>query len=311
LIIGGVPVVVSGTLTLQGLADAINNTPDIPVTASIVSAAGRYQMVLTGKTTGQAGAFTIANELAGGAGIAFSAANARDARDAEATVNGVAVTSASNTLEGVIPGATVTLLKRTATPVSVTVGRDTDAVAKAVETFVAAYNDLVSFFDEQNQSAAQQKTGSIGRDSVMRSLRSALREGLNRQFAPDGPLQYLTHVGIRFERTGKLSFDRATFDTASQDLAGLQAFLAGEGPSGAFDAVRSVVKEYSGLIPGVRSRVDEEMQRLDDRMAAMEARLAIRQAALQREYAAADRIMSSLNSQMGSLSSLNSQYSQF
>jgi flagellar hook-associated protein 2 len=314
LIIGGVAVTVTGETTLQGLADAINSTPDIGVTATIVSASGQYQLVLTGRQTGLANAFTVASNLTGGSGAVFSAANAVDASDADVLVNNVHVTSANNSLDGAVPGTTLTLLKETTAPVTVTVGRDLSSIEQALQSFVTAYNDLVKFFDDQNASAAEGKSASIGRDGVMRSLRAGLREGLNRQFSTSGKLQYLSHVGIRFERTGKLSLDKAAFDNAAVDLAGLQAFVAGSGMTGAFDAVQAIVKEYvgaGGLVPNAQTRLSAEMQRLDTRMVNMEARLAIRQESLQREYAAADMAMSQLNGQMGALSSLGSQYQLF
>ena len=312
LTIGGVTVAITGDTTLQGLAGAINSTADVPVTATVVAAAGQYQMVLTGKETGLANAFTVANSLTGGSGAVFSATNAVEASDADLLVNNVHVTSATNAVTGAIPGTTLTLLGETTTPVTVTVGRDLSSIESALQSFVTAYNDLVQFVDDQNASAAQGQTASIGRDGVTRSLRAALREGLNRQYGSGGALQYLSQIGIQFERSGKLGLDEATFDRAALDLGGLESFVAGS--TGAFAAIQSIVDQYvgaDGLVPNAQTRLGDEMQRLDTRMAAMEARLAIRQQALQKEYAAADMAMTQLNSQAGSLSSLSSQYQSF
>ena len=72
LTIGGIDVVIGGDVTLQGLVDAINNSTDIPVTASVLSSApNTYQLVLTGNDTGLANAFAITNGLSGGAGVTF------------------------------------------------------------------------------------------------------------------------------------------------------------------------------------------------------------------------------------------------
>ena len=51
--VGGKTVTLSGGVTLQGLADAINGTDDIGVTATIVNTTGGYQLVMTGKDTGR------------------------------------------------------------------------------------------------------------------------------------------------------------------------------------------------------------------------------------------------------------------
>jgi flagellar hook-associated protein 2 len=312
LTIGGVPITITGDVTLQGLADAINSSDASPATASIVAAAGQYQLVLTGKQTGLSSAFTIANALTGGAGIAFSAASAVEASDADLLVNNVRVTSATNTVDGAVPGATLTLLRQTTSPVTVTVGRDLSSTRSALQSFVGAYNDLLQFFSDQGASAAKGDTSSIARDSVVRSLQASLREALGRQYGATGSFQYLSQVGLGFDRTGKLTFDQAAFDAATARLGDLQSFVSGK--AGAFSAIQSVIDGYvgsDGLVPGAQTRIGDQMSRLDRRISDMEAQLAIRQQSLQQQYAAADAVMTQLNSQVSSLSSLSSVYKLF
>src|SRR6185436_4597565 len=102
LVINGVAVAVTVPATLQDLADAINANDDVAVNAAVVSPApGSYQLVLTGKATGSANAFTITNNLTGGSGISFGA-NAQSALNAQFTVNNIAVQSATNNVDDVI-----------------------------------------------------------------------------------------------------------------------------------------------------------------------------------------------------------------
>ncbi len=309
LVFGGVTVTIDSDTTLQGLADAINSTADAPATATIVAAGGQYQMVLTGKTTGLASAFTVAANLTGGSGVAFSATNAVEASDADLLVNNVHVTSATNTVDGAVPGATLTLLKPSATPVTVTVGQDLSSIKTALQSFVSAYNDLVQFVGDQNAAAAKGDTTSIGRDSVVRSLRAALREGLTSQYGTSGAFQYLSQIGVQFDHTGTLSLDEGTLDAATVNVADLQKLVAGS--TGAFGSIRSIVEQYvgaDGLVPNAKTRLGDEMSRLDDRITNMTARLAIRQQMLQREYSAADAVMTQLQSQMSAIASLSSNF---
>ena len=106
LTIGGVAVTLTGDVTLDGLADAINSTPGIGVSASVVQNGSNFQLVLTGQSTGAANTFAITNGLSGGAGVAFSATNAQDASNAEGTVNGIAFSTPTNTISGVVPMST-------------------------------------------------------------------------------------------------------------------------------------------------------------------------------------------------------------
>ena len=61
---------------------------------------------------------------------------AQSAANAQATINGIAVSSASNTLSGVIGGITFTLGKTTTQPVSVNVTANTAAIQSNVSGFV-------------------------------------------------------------------------------------------------------------------------------------------------------------------------------
>jgi len=82
--------------------------------------------------------------LGGGAQMTL----AQSAANAQATINGIAVESSSNTLDSVIDGITFNLGKVTTQPVTVNVTRNTDAIKTMVGAFVAAYNQLNSFLSE-------------------------------------------------------------------------------------------------------------------------------------------------------------------
>ena len=132
LTIGGVSVNLTGPVTLNGLAEAINGTPDIGVTASVVRSGTSYQLVLTGKETGAAASFAVSSGLSGGSGVGFSATNAQTAQDASFTINNVPVNSSSNTVEGAIPGTTLTLQQESATPVTIMITADLSSVEELV-----------------------------------------------------------------------------------------------------------------------------------------------------------------------------------
>ena len=314
LVINGVTVTVGSPVTLQTLAEAINQTPDVGVVATLVNAGGHYQLVLTATQTGRANAFSIQNNLSGGAGVSFSSTNAVEASDADVLVNNIRVTSSTNTIEDAIPGAALTVSKKNpGVAVSVTISRDDSVTKSNVQAFVSAYNDLVSFFTAQSTSAGQGDASSIGHDAVVRQLRNSLREVISRAFTGSGAFSNLSQVGIEFTRTGELKLNEDMFDAASRDhLSDLQQLFQGSG--GAFSAVASAIGVFTdsdGLVPGASARLDTQMRNMDTRIAALEARLAVRQQSLQAEYAAADAAMTQLNNQASALTSLGNQYSLF
>lgn len=317
LTIGGVTVSISGDVTLQGLADAINGTADVPVTASIVQNGANYQLVLTGRETGADHAFTLTNNLTGGSGVAFSATNAQEASNASGTVNGIPFSGPTNTIEGVIPGSSLTLYKEEPTnPVVITITADRSSVKELIRKVQAAYNEVVSFIDDQQRASAERNPSSIGGDPLVRSLRSQLAQVLVGERAVGGPFTAISQVGLGFSRTGQLEFNEAAFDAAlDQDPEAVQRLFRGDGVNdGAFTAFLTTIESYTaagGLIPTAQRRLDDQVLKIGDRIDDFELRLEARRVALQKEFTAADLAMKQLNSSLGQLGSLAGSFGSF
>lgn len=326
--VDGVTVNLSVPVTLQELADAINSTNDITVTATAVAnGASSYQLVLTGNSTGAANGFTLANGLTGGSGVTFSdfdsdgttgdsvEDNAVQATDASATVNNITVSSATNTIDGAIPGATLTLLKKDpAVTNTATVSRDDEALRTLVDDFVTAYNDLTQYLDQQFQDSGNGESGAIGRDGLLRGLRTSLRSSLSSSFATGGAYSYLAEIGLGSDRNGQLILDDTAFNKALSDgFSDVQTLFLGDGATaGAFSTMTDLLSSYTesgGLVADVQQRLDSQVSRLDDRILKFEERLAVREAALLEEFIAADLAISRLNTQQDALSSLLTQFS--
>ena len=320
LTIGGINVTLTGPVTLRALADAINATGTAPATASIIETApGAFRLLLTGKDAGTAHAFTVTNGLTGttlaftdtnGDGTSGDSAadNAVQASDASVLINNVLVTSASNTLDTGIPGVTMTLLQKDPTKtVVVTVARDGQKLFDRVNAFVSAYNELITFSDDQTAAANHGTSGTLGHDSMLRTLRNSLRAALTSAYG-SGAYTRLAEIGLGFSRTGQLTLDEKTLAAAVQaDPSQVEQLFAGGG-NGAFAGVTALITDYTksgGFVSGARTRVSDELGRLARRIDDMQARLAIRRAALQQEFIAADQAMSRLNNQSTALSSLN------
>jgi flagellar hook-associated protein 2 len=325
-----VEIVVTASMTLQQLADAINASADAPVNASVVQAApGSYRLVLTGRSTGADHAFTIVSTLSGGEGVTFADGgtpngvygeagdgNTQEARNAAFTVNGLPIASAGNVVSDVVPGVTLTLSQedpaRTAT---VTVKRDTAKSAETIEKFVTAYNDLLTFYKDQNTAAIAGKPN-IGRDPVLRGLRDALRTVMQDEYPGTGSYGRLSTVGVEIDSTGKLKLNKTKLEEALKaSPADVQKLFSGaDGESGAFGAMRTLLAEYTksgGIVATVRQNLGDQVSNISKRLDTMEARLAARRVALQQEYIAADMAMTQMKSQSSSLSAIGAQYRLF
>ncbi len=188
-------------------------TADSPATASIVQTSpGAYKLVLSGKNTGATNAFTITNSLTGGTPPALTDTT-QTAINAAFTVNGLAVTSASNTVSDVVAGVTLSLTKKDpATTVTVKVERDTDKSKALINKFISAYNDLQTFAKDQTTAAMAGKA-SIGRDPLLRGLREALRSASMDEYT-GGSMTRLAEIGVGFDQAGKMVLDSEVFDDA-------------------------------------------------------------------------------------------------
>ncbi|MGI8671497.1 MAG: flagellar filament capping protein FliD [Luteitalea sp.] len=316
LTIGGVGVTLTGEVTLTGLADAINQTEAIGVTASVVRSGSAYQLVLTGNETGNGQSFTLRNALTGGTGLSYSGINAQNARDAAFTVNNVAINSASNVVEHVIPGTTLTLQQDSTTPVTVTITADLSSVEALVKSFTSAYNDLATFLAEQAKAYANKDRNTIGGDPLVRQLRNSLSRVVGGEVATGGTYTSLAQVGLAFNRTGLLEFRNADLQKAlSTDRAGVLALFQGAGTgAGAFDRVTTAISNYTaggGLIPTAQTRLSNQLGKVANRIAELERRLAIRKEALHKEFIATDLAIAQLNASMGQLGSLGNSVSKF
>ncbi|MEW5981034.1 MAG: flagellar filament capping protein FliD [Acidobacteriota bacterium] len=321
--IGGITVALAGDTTLRGLADTINATADIGVVASIVQDTEGYRLVLTGKSTGAANGFTVTNALTASSvsftdtdldGISGDSPddNAMQASDADLLVNNVEVTSATNSVADAIPGVTLDLARTSpSSVVAVRVSENAESTRTLVESFVTAYNDLVEFAQQQTDA-----TNGIGRDPLLRSLRSELRSNISARYTSGGILSSLALIGVEFDRTGKLTIDSAKLgEVLAADEEAARTLFAGDGTNpGVFSTIEETVGRYTGagaLLAETTDRIDDQVRALDQRLSAMEVRLALRREALQKEFMATDALISRLNGQMGALTSLGSQYSLF
>jgi flagellar hook-associated protein 2 len=321
-----VEISISADTTLAGLAAAINAASDSPVSAAVVqSTPGSYQLVLTGKGTGSANAFTLTSTLSGGAGVSFvdtdadnvygdSAADlVRSAQDAQLTVNGLPVQASSNIVTDVIPGATLTLKAASPTETAtVTVARDDNEAASRLQSFISAYNDIVQFMQDQD-TAALAGRASLARYPLLRSFKDAVRAVVQDAYPEGNTFTQLAQIGVGFDRTGKMTLNRTVFDAAmASSSSNVQSLLSGTGGTGGvFGALDDTINEYTqtgGLVAQARDRMTQQVKDLTARLDTFDEHLSVRRAALQKQFQEAERLMSQLSAQGNSLSQLGAQY---
>ncbi|MCD0418436.1 flagellar filament capping protein FliD [Rubrivivax sp. JA1024] len=303
--------------TLEKIRDKIN-AAGAGVTATIVTDSQGARLALRSASTGAESAFRVtATETAddgstttGLSTLGFSAVGAsamtrtQTAADAVATINGIQVTSASNKLENVAEGLTLTLNKTTTSAVEVKVNADDEAVTKAVDTFVKAFNQLASYIAEQTKyDADTKKGGTLQGDRTTVSLQSQLRNVINEGSSASSVYGRLSDVGISMGANGQLSVDSTKLKNAltSQREELRKVFAedadttAGSGFMDRFRDLGNAVLGSEGLLTTRTSGIQSQIQQNEKSQDAFEVRLALAEARLRRQYQALDTSMTTLS----------------
>lgn len=218
----------SSNNTLAGVRDAINNA-GAGVNASILKNGDDYQLLLVSEETGlsKSMSITVSDSEGGDADdsglsrLAFNSSGSQLTQyaagaNANFSINGLAVSSASNTVTDVIDGVTLNLLSASSSAITIDVKTDTDTIVADVQAFVDKYNAYASLFKDLTKYDATTGTaGALQGDSTARSVMSQIRSELGQSVTGlSGSYTSLADVGISIDKSGVMTFTESTFKTA-------------------------------------------------------------------------------------------------
>lgn len=238
----GTVVIDSSNNSLQGIRDAINRA-GIGVTASIVndgSASNPYRLLVTSNSTGlsksmkitsSGGDASITNLLGYDPAGTQNLTQTTAAQNASLTVNGLSITSASNSVSGAVSGVTLNLAK-TGTS-SLTLSNNSTAISTAVQSLVTAYNSINTTLNTLTRYNATTKQGGIllG-DASIQNIQARIRSTMSSALSGLGSntLTNLSQVGLSFLKDGSMSLDSTKLQNAlSSNYADFAALFAAAG----------------------------------------------------------------------------------
>lgn len=308
-----------GTNTLSGLRDAIN-AANTGVTATIVNDGGSsnaYHLMLTSNNTGASNSFSVS----GVSGLNYSPASTATTNDltsvqkgvdAKLSVDGISITSASNTVSTAIQGVTLNLTGTTTTATTLTVATDSSAIQKKVQSFIDSYNSLLSLMKSQTKTTQSTKLststttsstssdGPLAADSTVRSIQAQLRSIVGSAVG-SGSISRLSDAGIKIAVDGSLSLDSTKFQAALQSSPSGVANLFAKTTSadGIASQVSETITSYLGTggllttkTDGIQTTInsmDKQISNLQNRMDSIEARY-------RKQFTAMDSTVASMNS---------------
>lgn len=309
---GATPVTINiadGQDTLTGIRNAIN-AANAGVTASIVNDASGARLTLRSTATGEVNGFRI--DAGGGlADLGYdprvgvtSLIQTLPAQNARALINGIDVSSESNSLKEAIDGLNITLLSTTTVPASVAVSQDKDSIKKVIADFTTAYNAVNALLREQTKYDPAAKTaGPLQGDSTAVGLQNQLRGIMGGTTSLAGSIGRLAQIGLEPGSDGNITTSDTKLNTALGDLDSLKKLFMGLDSADAnnngfaqrirtyIDGALSTDGRVSSKQAGLQKLIDnnnKSIDKLEDRAALTEARLRAR-------YTALDTQMSKLN----------------
>jgi flagellar hook-associated protein 2 len=223
----------SSNNTLTSLAAAIN-AAGIGVQASLVSDTTGTRLSLVSATSGSAGQLTVSSALSD----ATTAANLTtqvglNGQDAKLSVDGIAISSGSNTVSTAIPGVTFQLLSTSTAAVQVQITNDTADVSTAMNSFVTAYNAVSADLKTQEGNTASGAPEPLFGDPTLSLLQSQLSAGLLGGSA-SGSISSITQLGVTVNEDGTLTYSDSDMTAAlTSHFSDVVGFLQNTGSFGA------------------------------------------------------------------------------
>lgn len=314
--------------TLADVRDAIN-AADAGVSASIVNNGAGVQLVLRsdetgvantaqltvtdndGNNTNAAGLSQIAFDPTAAVGAGKNLTQSQAAQDAQITVSGIAMTSATNQVSGVIENVTLDLTKAGTGTLNITVGYDTAQMRKSVDQFVSAWNDLNRGLADQTRFDPTAKTaGPLQGNNTVLSMQRQLRNTLQAAMGGTG-LTRLSEAGIEVQRDGSLAVKSSKFDALLTSPDKLKSLFGSSsttdssmiGIARRLDTLVTGILGSDGAVSGATTALRSRQTSVQQQQSRFELRLTQIEQRLTRQYTALDTNMSKLNSASSFLTS--------
>ncbi|WP_347883451.1 flagellar filament capping protein FliD [Pseudomonas aestiva] len=314
--------------TLSGIRDAINKAGQSQgISASVVNDDTGSRLVLSSTKTGDGNDISVSVSGDDGSGkqsltkLAYTPSNSDSsdpaaahsltkAKSAQMTIDGLKVTSASNTVSNAVDGLSFTLKATTPadSPMTVGVSQDESGVKSNIKGFVDAYNKLMGVIKTQTSVTKVGDNSSpiaaalVG-DATARGLTTTIRGELG-TMQGTGAVKALADLGITTQKDGTLAIDDTKLGKmVSSNFSDLSSFFTGDqgiaarlkGKLDPYTMTNGILEQRSNSLSTTLKNVDAQTATLNTRMTALSDRL-------YKQYNAMDQLYSSLSSTASSLS---------
>jgi flagellar hook-associated protein 2 len=288
----------SNTITVDDTNDTLDklsayiNAHDYGVQASVLNDANGARLALVSKTSGAPGDLNV---TLNGTSLVFR--KSADGVNSSYSLDGVPLSSTTNTATGVLPGVTLNLLAANAgQPATISVAPDTAGITQAINDFVSAYNSVIGSINSQFTTDANGNAGTLASNSALRSLQSSLlSDAAFSATGNNGPAS-LASLGINMQNDGTLTVDSAQLTSAlTSNVSGVQNFFqsANDGSFGQNISkdLTSLSSPTTGLLSLNLNENTANQKALTNQINQLEDRLVDRRTFLTNQYSQVDAML--------------------
>ncbi len=220
------------------------------------------------------------------------------AADAQLTVAGVPITSASNTVTTAVPGVTLNLLS--AGNGSLDVTSDSSSLASELSSFVSAYNTAMTTINTYYQPAlnstasSSSEQGLLSGDNVLLTLSNTLKNVTTNPYGTESTYadNSLAYIGVTHDSSGVLQFNSTQLSTAYQsDSANITTMI--NNMANSFGAALNNYIETT--IPAEQTGYQTQVTIMQNQENDLAGQLINEQTALTTEYSALANLVTSDN----------------
>jgi flagellar hook-associated protein 2 len=312
----------STVATISGLSAAIN-AAGLGVQASVLTNAdGTQRLTMVSRTSGAAGQITIANASNNpGSPTTLADSTTTDSNanlglavvqsglDASMTVDGIPVTSASNTVSNAIPGVTFQLLSTggsSTTPesIQVIIANDTSSIQSAISTFVNDFNTTIKAINAQEGKDSSGNAEPLYGTAILAQLQQGLLSAISSTFGT-GAINSLVSLGITASASddGTITLNSDTLSGAlNSNFNGVVSFFQDSGSFGSsFANTLQGLSNNGGANGAISLALKEDSTQestLSDNISSQEALIATQKTNLTAELNTANQILQSIPQQI-------------
>lgn len=291
-------ITIAATDTLSDIMAAIN-TADAGVTASIVNDGGTdgYHLVLKSDTTGTANTITVTDSS-----TTFTFSEKQAAADAIVGINGIDVTSASNTISSAVDGLTFNLLQaKPGTSLSLSVAADSSSYTTAIKTMTDKYNALIdTIASVASYDPNTKQAGPLFSDGGVRMSIGQIKSILGQAISGlSGTVKTPHDVGFSTDSGGRLAFNPAKLSAALVIHKDDVITLFTDKPSGLvakLDKALGGILDKNGILPSRNSGIQKSIKQIGEERVDLNKRLTAYQARLLSQFNSMDQVVGRLNS---------------